>query len=172
MQRADPVAVTFDPGGRIRRFKVDLLALDRQGLLHLVSDDGDIFAQHPHLNVGEINGVQRPASCLEHVGKLLLADAGDALCAGYQTRIISEAHRRLHIAVLDRVPILLLALNQLRFDWPFRHRLSLVGVLKHWRGTSPCSSVSFHSSSKPRLTPVATASARVVTPSLSNSNSR
>ena len=65
--------------------------------------------------------MERPATRLQHAGELLLADAGDTLRAGDDAWLVGQPHRGLHVSVFDRLPVLLLQIQQLRFDRPFSH---------------------------------------------------
>src|SRR4051794_12684094 len=87
MKRANPIPLAAHPRRRVRSLEGDRLAFDRQHFFHLVGDDRHVFTQHPHLHVAQIELMEGPAPRLQHAGKRLLADAGNALSADDDARI-------------------------------------------------------------------------------------
>src|SRR5215510_15052066 len=62
VQRTNPAAVLLDPGRGIGCFHRQRLAIDRQLLAHLVSDNGDVIAELLYLGIVDFEIVQDPVA--------------------------------------------------------------------------------------------------------------
>lgn len=92
------------------------LAVDGELFTDLVSDDGDVIAEHTHLQVVvELELVNRVTRIVHHGRERLPFEAADPLCPGDDHREIREVERGVYVFVLDGLPIFLLQLHEVSF---------------------------------------------------------
>src|SRR5438552_9574857 len=140
VQRAHPLSLAFYPGGGIRCIKRHRLTLDGQQLLDLVSDNRDVLAEDAHLHIAQRELMQRPSAGLQHSCESVAGDARDTLGSRNDASVVGETHRCRHVSVLDRLPVLLLAIQQLRFDGSFWHARPCQSPEIDWLRITPSSS--------------------------------
>jgi hypothetical protein len=125
VKRADPLSAAPHPRRRIGGVELNGLAVDRHSLVHLVRDDGDIVAEHPHLHVAvELEFVEGVGRALHHLEHRLLVELADSLRTRHDARIGREAFDHLDVVVLQRLPILPLEIDELFLDFLFHFSTS------------------------------------------------
>ena len=72
----------------------------------------DVAADHADLRVLHVEIVERVRGGAHDARERLLIDPADARRAGNDARVVREAHRRIHVSVLDGLPVFTLELEQ------------------------------------------------------------
>src|SRR5687768_10611322 len=89
--------------------------------MNVVSHDGNIVADLTNFRILQLEAVQRVRRVLQHVRQRLPIETPDSLRSGHDALLIGETHRRVDVFFLDRLPILILQIEQFSAQRRVRH---------------------------------------------------